>query len=143
MSKKALVAPSKKSSITTDDNILPDPDEDLKLGKSINRTEVEIAEEKRQVHETHDKPQKLKGIQGSNEEVETISSSDDEEHGDEEVHEEKGHDDEEFHADEEAHNDKYVHDDDEKHDADERADEEKANEEMNDAENVDEVKDDQ
>ncbi|GKF78677.1 hypothetical protein Tco_0234245, partial [Tanacetum coccineum] len=55
MSKKALVAPSKKSSITTDDNILPDPDEALKLGKSINRTEVEIAEEERQVHETHER----------------------------------------------------------------------------------------
>ncbi|GKE04822.1 hypothetical protein Tco_1396840 [Tanacetum coccineum] len=188
MSKKALVAPSKKSSITTDDNILPDPDEALKLGKSINITEVEIAEEERQVHETHerlvtkktasDKDSEkiddeeegrliqrrptgvvigrpvqtitttksrinLRSLKGSNEEVETISSSDNEEHGDEEVHKEKGHDDEEFHADDEAHDDKYVHDDDEKHDADERADEEKANEEMNVAENVDEAKDDQ
>ncbi|GJW45271.1 hypothetical protein Tco_0074070 [Tanacetum coccineum] len=38
-------APRKKSSITADDNILPDPDEDLKLGESMSLTKAEIDEE--------------------------------------------------------------------------------------------------
>ncbi|GJV69048.1 hypothetical protein Tco_1484557 [Tanacetum coccineum] len=53
--KKATVTPKKKSSITADDNILQDPDEALKLGKSISKTEVEIAEEERLVHEIHER----------------------------------------------------------------------------------------
>ncbi|GKD15681.1 hypothetical protein Tco_1200088 [Tanacetum coccineum] len=53
--KRATVTSTKKSSIIADDNILPDPDEALKLGKSISRTEVEIAEEERHVHETHER----------------------------------------------------------------------------------------
>ncbi|GKG61652.1 hypothetical protein Tco_0621361, partial [Tanacetum coccineum] len=52
--KRGIVTPKKKSSITADDNILPDLDEALKLGKSIGRTEAEFAEEERWVHETHE-----------------------------------------------------------------------------------------
>nr|GEU53927.1 Gag-Pol polyprotein [Tanacetum cinerariifolium] len=68
--KRAIVTSTKKSSIIADDNILPDLDESLKLGKSLSRTKVEIAEEERRVHETHErlvteqtKIVKLKGIQ--------------------------------------------------------------------------------
>ncbi|GJZ30801.1 hypothetical protein Tco_0575848 [Tanacetum coccineum] len=53
--KRATVTSTKKSSIIADDNILPDPDEALKLGKSISRTEVEIVEEERRVHESHER----------------------------------------------------------------------------------------
>ncbi|GJU36693.1 hypothetical protein Tco_1185047 [Tanacetum coccineum] len=51
--KKKKDAPKMKSSITADNNILPDPDEALKLGKSISLTEVEEKEEERRLHETH------------------------------------------------------------------------------------------
>ncbi|GJS55025.1 hypothetical protein Tco_0628387 [Tanacetum coccineum] len=44
----------KQSSITADDNILQDPDEALKLGKSVSQTETEITKEHRRVHETHE-----------------------------------------------------------------------------------------
>ncbi|GJX41860.1 hypothetical protein Tco_0256850, partial [Tanacetum coccineum] len=43
----------KKSSITADDNILPDPVEALKLGESMILTEAELQDEERQLHETH------------------------------------------------------------------------------------------
>ncbi|GKC91330.1 hypothetical protein Tco_1151979 [Tanacetum coccineum] len=42
--KKKHTAPRKKSSITADDNILPDPDEAIKLGESISLTEAEEQE---------------------------------------------------------------------------------------------------
>ncbi|GJX27071.1 hypothetical protein Tco_0233367 [Tanacetum coccineum] len=51
MGKKATVNPSKKGSITADDNIIPDPDVALKLGESISRTEAEEQKEARRVHE--------------------------------------------------------------------------------------------
>ncbi|GKB17235.1 hypothetical protein Tco_0851158 [Tanacetum coccineum] len=47
------VVPRKKSSITANDNILPDPDEALKLGKSISLTEADDQEEECHLHETH------------------------------------------------------------------------------------------
>ncbi|GJR34666.1 hypothetical protein Tco_1210350 [Tanacetum coccineum] len=50
---KKATTPRKKSSITTDDNILPDPNEVLKLGESMSLTEVKIQDEERRVHETH------------------------------------------------------------------------------------------
>ncbi|GJU45261.1 retrotransposon protein, putative, ty1-copia subclass [Tanacetum coccineum] len=43
----------KQSSITADDSILQDPNEALKLGKSVSLTEAEITEEHRRVHETY------------------------------------------------------------------------------------------
>ncbi|GJW58606.1 hypothetical protein Tco_0105337, partial [Tanacetum coccineum] len=42
--KKASVTPKKKSLISVDDNIIPEPDVALELGKSIRKTEAEIAE---------------------------------------------------------------------------------------------------
>ncbi|GJY44673.1 hypothetical protein Tco_0589284 [Tanacetum coccineum] len=45
----------KKSSITADDNIVPDPDQALQLGVSISKTDSEIAKEQRRVHETHER----------------------------------------------------------------------------------------
>nr|GEW02894.1 hypothetical protein [Tanacetum cinerariifolium] len=53
--KKQTVTLKKKSFISADDNIIPKPDATLELGKSINKTEVEIAEEKRHLHETHER----------------------------------------------------------------------------------------
>ncbi|GJV71117.1 hypothetical protein Tco_1491112 [Tanacetum coccineum] len=73
--KKVAVTPKKKSLISVDNNIIPEPDVSLELGKSISKTEAEIADEARRVHETHerlvtekpkkslDQSQKLKGIQ--------------------------------------------------------------------------------
>ncbi|GKF26115.1 hypothetical protein Tco_0082009, partial [Tanacetum coccineum] len=52
--KRETVTPKKKSSITVNDNIIPDPDEALKLGKSISKIKAEIAEKERQVHATHE-----------------------------------------------------------------------------------------
>ncbi|GKC62665.1 hypothetical protein Tco_1095263, partial [Tanacetum coccineum] len=43
----------KQSSITAYDSILQDPNEALKLGKSVSLTEAEITEEHRRVHETY------------------------------------------------------------------------------------------
>ncbi|GKD64807.1 hypothetical protein Tco_1306915, partial [Tanacetum coccineum] len=42
-----------KVTISADDNIIPDPDVALELGKSISLTEAEEAEATRQVHATH------------------------------------------------------------------------------------------
>ncbi|GJY96167.1 hypothetical protein Tco_0512528 [Tanacetum coccineum] len=52
--KKQTITPKKKSFISTDDNIIPEPDVALELGKSINKTEAEIVEEERRLHETHE-----------------------------------------------------------------------------------------
>ncbi|GKE64799.1 hypothetical protein Tco_1518960 [Tanacetum coccineum] len=52
---KRTVTPKKKSFISADDNIIPEPDAALKLGKSISKTEVEITEEERHIHETHER----------------------------------------------------------------------------------------
>ncbi|GKF03752.1 hypothetical protein Tco_0030675 [Tanacetum coccineum] len=51
----------------SDDNILQDPDEALKLGKSISKTEAEIAEEERLAHETDERlvTEKLTSIEES------------------------------------------------------------------------------
>ncbi|GJX42632.1 hypothetical protein Tco_0257622 [Tanacetum coccineum] len=51
--KKKDDVPRKKRSLTTDYNILPDPDEALKLDESINLIEAEEQEEERCLHETH------------------------------------------------------------------------------------------
>ncbi|GJR31444.1 hypothetical protein Tco_1107676 [Tanacetum coccineum] len=66
---KAAVTPKKKSSITADDNIIPEPDVDFELGKSIRKAEVEIAEEARRVHETYERlvTEKAKSVEESNE----------------------------------------------------------------------------
>ncbi|GJX18602.1 hypothetical protein Tco_0221279 [Tanacetum coccineum] len=53
--KKSTVTPKKKSSITVDDNLIPEPDVAFELGKSISKTEAEIAEEAGRVHETHER----------------------------------------------------------------------------------------
>ncbi|GJV99309.1 hypothetical protein Tco_1554561 [Tanacetum coccineum] len=44
-----------KDSITVDDNIVLDPEEVLKLGKSISRAEADEQEEARWVHQTHER----------------------------------------------------------------------------------------
>ncbi|GKA33072.1 hypothetical protein Tco_0719439 [Tanacetum coccineum] len=41
--------------IFADDDIIPEPDVALELGKSISKTEAEIAEEERRFHETHER----------------------------------------------------------------------------------------
>nr|GEW71397.1 hypothetical protein [Tanacetum cinerariifolium] len=53
--KKQTVTPKKKSSIFLEDNIILEPDVALELGKSISKTEAEIAEEERRLHETHER----------------------------------------------------------------------------------------
>ncbi|GKC99991.1 hypothetical protein Tco_1170266, partial [Tanacetum coccineum] len=67
--KKATVTPKKKGSITVDDNIILEPDVAFELGKSISRTEAEIAEEARRVHETHERlvTEKPTSLEESNE----------------------------------------------------------------------------
>ncbi|GKF38345.1 hypothetical protein Tco_0118406 [Tanacetum coccineum] len=51
---KTTTTPKKKDSITADDNIILDPEEVLKLGKSISRAEADEQEEARRVQETHE-----------------------------------------------------------------------------------------
>ncbi|GJS01881.1 hypothetical protein Tco_0318389 [Tanacetum coccineum] len=46
---KATTTPTKKGSITTEENILFDPDEALQLGESMSLTEAKIAEEERRI----------------------------------------------------------------------------------------------
>ncbi|GKC61138.1 hypothetical protein Tco_1088736 [Tanacetum coccineum] len=53
MCKKATITPSKKGSITAEDNIIPEPDVALKLGVSISLTEAEEQNEQRRVYESH------------------------------------------------------------------------------------------
>nr|GEX48435.1 hypothetical protein [Tanacetum cinerariifolium] len=50
---KATDTPKKRDLITTEENILFNPDEALKLRESISLTEAHIAEEEQQLHETH------------------------------------------------------------------------------------------
>ncbi|GJV00873.1 hypothetical protein Tco_1330143 [Tanacetum coccineum] len=66
---KTPATPKKKGLITADDNIIHDPEEALKLGKSISRIEVEEREKASQVHETHKRivTKKLKSNEGSDE----------------------------------------------------------------------------
>ncbi|GJU18183.1 hypothetical protein Tco_1146149 [Tanacetum coccineum] len=73
---KTNAVPKKKGSITADDNIIPDPEEAFKLGKSISITEAEEREEARRVHETHERlvTEKPTSDEGSDE-------SDDEQEG--------------------------------------------------------------
>ncbi|GJU90036.1 hypothetical protein Tco_1302459 [Tanacetum coccineum] len=52
---KAAITPKKKGSFTANDNIIPDPDVALELGKSISKTKAEEHEEARKVHETHER----------------------------------------------------------------------------------------
>nr|GEX93845.1 hypothetical protein [Tanacetum cinerariifolium] len=53
--KKQTDTLKKKSSIFLKDNIIPEPDVALELGKSISKTEAEIAKEERRLHETHER----------------------------------------------------------------------------------------
>ncbi|GJV82189.1 hypothetical protein Tco_1518059 [Tanacetum coccineum] len=73
--KRETFTPKKKSYITADDNILPDPDEALKLRMSISKTKAEIAKEEGRVHKTHahlvtKKPTGDKGSDEANDEQE-------------------------------------------------------------------------
>ncbi|GJV18624.1 hypothetical protein Tco_1367644 [Tanacetum coccineum] len=52
--KKQTVTPKKKSSIFVKDNIIPEPDVVLELGKSMSKTKAKISEEERRLHETHE-----------------------------------------------------------------------------------------
>nr|GEU60925.1 hypothetical protein [Tanacetum cinerariifolium] len=54
LGKKQTVTPKKKGLIYADDNIIPKPNVAFELGKLISRTNAEIAEEERCVHETHE-----------------------------------------------------------------------------------------
>nr|GEW00007.1 retrovirus-related Pol polyprotein from transposon TNT 1-94 [Tanacetum cinerariifolium] len=54
MSKTITITPSETGSIIADDNILPDPEEALKLRESISRTKTDEEEEARRVHETYE-----------------------------------------------------------------------------------------
>ncbi|GJZ67216.1 hypothetical protein Tco_0630456 [Tanacetum coccineum] len=67
--KKAAITSKKKSSITTDDNIIPEPNVAFELGKSINKTKAKIAEEATRVHEPHERlvTEKPKSVEESNE----------------------------------------------------------------------------
>ncbi|GKC88682.1 hypothetical protein Tco_1149331 [Tanacetum coccineum] len=51
--KKKDVVPRKKRSFTVTDNILPDPNEAVKLAESISLTEAKHQEKERRLHETH------------------------------------------------------------------------------------------
>ncbi|GJR30140.1 hypothetical protein Tco_1106372 [Tanacetum coccineum] len=53
--KKAAATLKKKSSISTDDNIILEPDVGFVLGKSISRTEAKIVEQARRIHENHER----------------------------------------------------------------------------------------
>ncbi|GKC55189.1 hypothetical protein Tco_1077934 [Tanacetum coccineum] len=53
--KKPSVTPKKKSLISSDDNIILEPNVALELAKSISKTEAEIAEEERRLYETHER----------------------------------------------------------------------------------------
>nr|GEZ98872.1 hypothetical protein [Tanacetum cinerariifolium] len=110
---KTPATPNKKGLIITADNIIPDPEEALKLGKLISKTKSEEDAAK-------------------SEKADEKTANEEELHSDKEVHT----DEEELHADNKAHDDEYVHDD-EKHDDtdeemhdDENADELKDDQEM-------------
>ncbi|GKA91808.1 hypothetical protein Tco_0813733 [Tanacetum coccineum] len=53
--KKQTITPKKKNFIFSDDNIIPDHDVALELGKSISKIEAEISEEERHLHETYER----------------------------------------------------------------------------------------
>ncbi|GJQ89059.1 hypothetical protein Tco_0000198 [Tanacetum coccineum] len=53
--KKQTITQKKKSSISAEENIILEADVALELGMSISKTKVEIAEEERHLHETHER----------------------------------------------------------------------------------------
>ncbi|GJR86708.1 retrovirus-related pol polyprotein from transposon TNT 1-94 [Tanacetum coccineum] len=158
---KIPATPKKKAFITTEENILSDPDESTELAISMSKTEAEIEDQEQRLHETHasivigsnegsgtkpavpDEPKSKS--KGSSEGAGITSEVPDEPQGKtgsetevaktEKSKKETCDEDEELGTKDESHDDEYVHDDDEKHDD--------ADEEMNDDENIDEVKDDQ
>ncbi|GKA78195.1 hypothetical protein Tco_0784732, partial [Tanacetum coccineum] len=67
--KKQIVTPKKKNSITTNDNIIPEPEVSIEVGNLNIRTEAEIVEEARRVHKTHERlvTKKLVSEKDSNE----------------------------------------------------------------------------
>ncbi|GJQ90825.1 hypothetical protein Tco_0001964 [Tanacetum coccineum] len=144
MGKKANVTPSKKGSITTDDNILPDPD------KALNCTQLasDMKKATKASRRAYRIQQQSTGLKG---ELEILTSDDERTESKREVArsekaDEETTNDKEIHDDEEVHEDEEVHDDDEKHDDnDEMADAEKDNGEKIEEEKVDDeqVGDDQ
>ncbi|GKA44167.1 hypothetical protein Tco_0736891 [Tanacetum coccineum] len=76
--KKATITPSKKGSITAEDNIILDPNVALKLGESISLTKAEEQEEQRRVHENHERivTEKSTSNEESNEEEAAQLASD-------------------------------------------------------------------
>nr|GEV64079.1 hypothetical protein [Tanacetum cinerariifolium] len=52
--KKQTITPQKKSFISAEDNIIPEPNVALELGNSISKTKAIIAEEERRLHESHE-----------------------------------------------------------------------------------------
>ncbi|GJY82812.1 hypothetical protein Tco_0496188 [Tanacetum coccineum] len=91
--KKANVTPSKKGSIIADNNILPDPDEALKLGKSISLIEISSNKES---NEADDEERELEMLTSDNERTESKREVARSEKADEETTDDKEiHDDEE------------------------------------------------
>ncbi|GJR75153.1 hypothetical protein Tco_0087518 [Tanacetum coccineum] len=144
---KATATPTKKGSITTEENIIFDPNEALQLGESMSLTEAEIAIEEQRLHETHaslvigrEQASEVDNEAGSDED-EVIISSDDErtESEREEAVSEKANDkgmkdDDEMHdKEDECDDDDEVHSsevhDEENHDDDKIADKEETNDE--------------
>ncbi|GJV00676.1 hypothetical protein Tco_1329946 [Tanacetum coccineum] len=86
--KQQEVNTKKKTVITNDDKIITnDPDVAFELGKSISKTDVEIADETRRVHETHarlvtEKATSEEASEESGDEIPWVSTSDEEEKGD-------------------------------------------------------------
>ncbi|GKA86934.1 hypothetical protein Tco_0808645 [Tanacetum coccineum] len=168
MGKKDIVTPSKKGSITADENIILDPDVAPKLGETISRTEAEEQEEARRVHETHER---LVTKTTSNDEeegrvirrqssgvvirdtlkIETLSSDDERTKSDQEKAESEKVEDKEVYDGKEVKDNDEIHDKEEKHDVnDEVHDDEKkhddddiAYEEEFDDERTESEKDDQ
>nr|GEV49525.1 hypothetical protein [Tanacetum cinerariifolium] len=142
---KTPATPNKKGLITAADNIIPDPEEALKLGKLISKMEVPDepkgktadqdddwgSDEEEEIICIDDEETESEKDAAKSEKTDEKTTNEEEVHSDKEVHT----DDEELHADNEANDDEYVHDDGEKHDD--------TDEEMSDDENADELKDDQ
>nr|GEV98408.1 retrovirus-related Pol polyprotein from transposon TNT 1-94 [Tanacetum cinerariifolium] len=78
--KQQEVTTNKKTKITNDDKLITDdPDVDFELGKSINKTDAEVIDEIRRVHETHTH---LVTKKANVDEIPWVSTSDEEEKGD-------------------------------------------------------------
>ncbi|GJZ07517.1 hypothetical protein Tco_0541310 [Tanacetum coccineum] len=137
---KANATPKKISSITADEDIIPDLEEARRRPtgvvtlpmhryavSSLMDTAYRGLDEEEIILTSDDERTKSKREVAGSEEFDEEKANEEYVHIDDEHYDDEMHEDEELHTEDEARDDEYVHNEDEKHDANERIDDEKIN----------------